>query len=767
VQECNTEPCGEFSWRIVTSECKATCSGTPYAAGEKLVSSTCHNSNDQEVEDSKCQEADRPSPTQGCSVACAYWHTTAWTDCSIYCEDTKTRTVTCYKGDKSAIDSECEGLKPLVSEACVESSITTPCESNHGICASGTCNCLRGWSTASSMSVASLSEPCSVGPELKNFQIRGLESFASQPVPTNSQVEITVSFEFGGPPNQAFKLLARDVITGSNNYACLETDRLGFSVNMLNSFSNKCTLKSLISAAYQFVLELDDSTYANVDSSDWDGSFEVADPCAYYSCGAHGKQVMCKDKKCQCISGYSGDTCEIEPCSTGECGNGLCNSTTHKCDCDEYYSGTECQTQEACPQSCDNGGANNDACECECTANWTGATCATCSLQCDNRGANADCTACIPETEVDKFQIDCTKNAECQTGDVALAAKTCEDFNIGSESNCLTATCTNSNTAKADCEVTKVVIARRRRNLLNTERRPLSELIEDPQADINFGIVTKDIIRGTVAVVTKQPTSQPTTAPTTAPTTEPTSEPTTNPITANPTTQPTGSPTLEGTQDIACEGQRAVLTCPPGSTIRIKKATYGSVDKHAAEKCGHFTRDLCPVADVTQKVTALCNKAGMTRECHVEVSNDNLGGEGFDPCFGIQKYLTVAHMCHYAVDDQLLPPGADSTSAMPVDLAIEFTKCEIHDRFQVTCPTDSKLTVLEAVFGREKMDICTDGEVQAIPCKSDVLAYYSGRCNGHESCDLSINPEQLQKKLVDVKVCDEGYLTGKYMCKTN
>ena len=116
-------------------------------------------------------------------------------------------------------------------------------------------------------------------------------------------------------------------------------------------------------------------------------------------------QIIGGNFKCNCIEGYTGTHCEIDPCSrwifkkkinkfkkiiwskkfSGPCENqGTCSVimkngvAEYECTCLDGYSGNECQINPCMPNPCDNGGVciiNGNTWACNCPTGYNGKTC--------------------------------------------------------------------------------------------------------------------------------------------------------------------------------------------------------------------------------------------------------------------------------------------------------------------------------------------------------------------------------------------------------
>jgi hypothetical protein len=111
---------------------------------------------------------------------------------------------------------------------------------------------------------------------------------------------------------------------------------------------------------------------------DWTGAFceRRSNSCprfgaARLACAGNGE---CKDSKCVCKAGFSGDACEKKTCPTGrggkECSGQRCNTLTGKCMCGSLWKLRDCSVA-ACPvaangKECNGHGKCGDDHRCDC-----------------------------------------------------------------------------------------------------------------------------------------------------------------------------------------------------------------------------------------------------------------------------------------------------------------------------------------------------------------------------------------------------------------
>jgi Notch-like protein len=123
----------------------------------------------------------------------------------------------------------------------------------------------------------------------------------------------------------------------------------------------------------------------------------ICEPCNN-NCENGGSLKDVEGCECQCVTGFSGDSCETPaPCTkvnNQDCVNGVTKGTFGNCycECPQGYSGELCQNEPVCP-ICQNGGVSEN-CACNCINGFTGANCNECGI---GKGKNAaghceDCT---------------------------------------------------------------------------------------------------------------------------------------------------------------------------------------------------------------------------------------------------------------------------------------------------------------------------------------------------------------------------------------
>jgi hypothetical protein len=122
----------------------------------------------------------------------------------------------------------------------------------------------------------------------------------------------------------------------------------------------------------------------------WSGVSCEIDPCTGVLCGANG---VCSKGICVCSSGWTGRKCEYDPCHAVECGeHGTCqvSGATWDCVCEGGYSGMQCELDPCHGVSCGQHGTcyvSGAAGTCECEQEYSGTHCEI------NRCAGIDCGA--------------------------------------------------------------------------------------------------------------------------------------------------------------------------------------------------------------------------------------------------------------------------------------------------------------------------------------------------------------------------------------
>ena len=127
------------------------------------------------------------------------------------------------------------------------------------------------------------------------------------------------------------------------------------------------------------------------ESCTFDVSIRILSSSCSNSCNGNG---LCKDSKCSCFSGWTGDDCSIGICQSVCSGNGFWNELSGKCSCYNGWKGTWCNIKEKECTTCTNGQCING--ECICNEGYDGVTCEQlkCPAACSQNGicqSNGSC----------------------------------------------------------------------------------------------------------------------------------------------------------------------------------------------------------------------------------------------------------------------------------------------------------------------------------------------------------------------------------------
>jgi len=227
-----------------------------------------------------------------------------------------TRTVTCvsYQSDTPeqydiADDAKCNDAEPARSKSCPL--LTRPC-SDHGSCVRrftsfGHCECRTGYT----------GDKCENEPQVASAAV-SLPGGAGIVPPGDT---VLVSWDATGAMDMVRLLLISDDWA----FPLYVKSR----VSAASEQADALVTAGIAGGTYRMRIWFGPETYTD------SPPFTVADACAYKSCGKHGS---CNKGKCECLAGYKGEDCSIEP-------------------------------DAACPLACTNGGRPNADCtECQCSA---------------------------------------------------------------------------------------------------------------------------------------------------------------------------------------------------------------------------------------------------------------------------------------------------------------------------------------------------------------------------------------------------------------
>jgi len=391
---CNVDECPVVFWQTSAYDCDAACEQEGTATRDVF----CSDAAGETVEDAQCTESDglKPDVTKACSGGtCPTWAVGGWTKCPQICPGDQVRSVECVLSGETLDDAECAtvGDKPADLQACAGDTITVCTDTGHAYCdVDGECQCNRGYiSSANGLCDSSVEASAVMVPEA-----------ASYPTGIPPGEQITLTWTWGGGAS----------------------DDLPVTISLCPEAVSTCTRMTTSLGSAESILVNLPSSYqpgnaviqvrTSVDKVASSATFAVATPCAYVDCGFYG-QCNAISGQCDCpaSNGYSGESCEVAPCSynfgdmlTSCLNDGVCEGAApdydFACTCPDQWTGKDCAAQAACTLDCNgaNGQADADCAKCNCdpTSFWTGDSCETCTLECENGGApDASCSTCVCE----------------------------------------------------------------------------------------------------------------------------------------------------------------------------------------------------------------------------------------------------------------------------------------------------------------------------------------------------------------------------------
>ncbi|BES93809.1 Galactose Hypothetical protein lectin domain [Nesidiocoris tenuis] len=188
------------------------------------------------------------------------------------------------------------------------------------------------------------------------------------------------------------------------------------------------------------------------------------------------------------------------------------------------------------------------------------------------------------------------------------------------------------------------------------------------------------------------------------------------------------SGTLRRYEKAACEDESLALSCPPGTSISVEMAHYGTASRAASTLCPpppppHVPGGGDGVCDppsslqysLLQTVVEACQKK---RSCKFQTSTKSFGG---DPCPGVQKYVIVAYKCR------------------PYEFRSKVA-CE-NDVVQLQCNPNSRIAVYSASYGRTEYESVQCPQPQGVPEETCLVSYGTETvmqiCHGKRRCTLS------------------------------
>jgi len=393
-----------------------------------------------DVVDSNLCAGDPPSAlTRACAPdPCPLYDwvaTTEWSTCSVQCgTGTQSRSVRCAniapaswldipfeaQDDEAPCVATGNPKLPTLRSCSVPSSVCFGADVDavtkpNGMCTSAhTCICRAGWA----------GDFCTETPRIFNVLTNGA-SYGSTGMPLGDMLQISWQND-GNIPFVSLLLSRLDASDASANWAVplyiardvVNTGKYswplgsGLDETVLDATGDGFVVLVWFSAEVHARAEL---------------SFAIADPCAYKSCGKHG--LCTSGGRCECVPGYSGDTCALGPCERALCSSsyGSClnedyigspnvtEETMGICRCGtdasgRHYDGFQCRSPPDCTPKCKNGAdlvniivdlngktdeSKGQCGVCACMHLWHGGDCGTCGLQCFHGGTvDTQCASC-------------------------------------------------------------------------------------------------------------------------------------------------------------------------------------------------------------------------------------------------------------------------------------------------------------------------------------------------------------------------------------
>ena len=159
-----------------------------------------------------------------------------------------------------------------------------------------------------------------------------------------------------------------------------------------------------------------------------------------------------------------------------------------------------------------------------------------------------------------------------------------------------------------------------------------------------------------------------------------------------------------------CEGNKKVIPCLNGGTIKVLEASYGRHDGHTCPNPFINTTN-CHAGNSLAIVRSKCDDKP---SCELDSKNSVFG----DPCFGTYKYLEVKFQC-------VCPKSV--------------TVCE-GTKHLISCENERRISVLEASFGRHDRQTCPHPFINTTNCHAvNSLAIVKSKCDDKPSCELDSN----------------------------
>lgn len=164
--------------------------------------------------------------------------------------------------------------------------------------------------------------------------------------------------------------------------------------------------------------------------------------------------------------------------------------------------------------------------------------------------------------------------------------------------------------------------------------------------------------------------------------------------------------------EIICESNSKKISCPEGTIIKVKKASYGRTDKHTCPHVSIKTTD-CRAENSLSIVNKRCENKN---ECHLEASNNWFN----DPCEGTYKYLSLEYQCEQDL----------------IYKSHTVTICENNSQ-KIICPKGTSIIIEEAFYGRTDKITCPHQQMHDVQCKAgNAFQIINDRCKHKTECDL-------------------------------
>ncbi|KAF5303888.1 hypothetical protein FQR65_LT08082 [Abscondita terminalis] len=182
------------------------------------------------------------------------------------------------------------------------------------------------------------------------------------------------------------------------------------------------------------------------------------------------------------------------------------------------------------------------------------------------------------------------------------------------------------------------------------------------------------------------------------------------------------SGTLKTYQRSGCDDDFVVLRCPPGTSISIQLAQYGTSTptkdlcrpKSTQSSFSKNSNSSCLWPSSLQTVVEVCQKK---RQCKFKSSPKTFGG---DPCPGVRKYVEVAYKCR------------------PYEFRSKVA-CQ-NEGIQLTCNPNSRIAIYSANYGRTEYESIECPQPQGVPEETCLVSYGTETvmklCHGKRTCDI-------------------------------